>query len=127
MNFKKINNFDSFEFGLSFDDVLLKPNYSEFLPNSVDISTKLTKKIRINLPIISAAMDSVTEFKLAISLAQFGGVGVIHKNLTVSEQSKQIMNVKKFESGMGVNPLTISPENLIPPSANIGIPVAFIV
>ena len=111
MNPTKINNFDNFEFGLSFDDVLLKPNYSEVLPNSVDISTKLTKKLRINLPIISAAMDSVTEFKLAISMAQFGGVGVIHKNLTVSEQSKQIMNVKKFESGMVVNPLTISPES----------------
>ena len=111
MNPTKINNFDTFEFGLSFDDVLLKPNYSEVLPNSVDISTKLTKKLRINLPIISAAMDSVTEFKLAIAMAQFGGVGVIHKNLTVSEQSKQIMNVKKFESGMVVNPLTISPES----------------
>ena len=111
MNSTKINNFDTFEFGLSFDDVLLKPNYSEVLPNSVDISTKLTKKLRINLPIISAAMDSVTEFKLAIAMAQFGGVGVIHKNLTVSEQSKQIMNVKKFESGMVVNPLTISPES----------------
>ena len=111
MNTSKINNFDTFEFGLSFDDVLLKPNYSEVLPNSVDISTKLTKKLRINLPIISAAMDSVTEFKLAIAMAQFGGVGVIHKNLTVSEQSKQIMNVKKFESGMVVNPLTISPES----------------
>ena len=71
MNPTKINNFDTFEFGLSFDDVLLKPNYSEVLPNSVDISTKLTKKLRINLPIISAAMDSVTEFKLAIAMAQF--------------------------------------------------------
>jgi len=95
---------------LAFDDVLLAPGYSAVLPSETDISTQLTRSIKLNLPIISAAMDTVTESGLAIAMAQAGGIGVIHRNLTPEEQADAVRRVKKFESGMVVNPLTINPD-----------------
>ena len=98
---------------LTFDDVLLKPNYSSVVPSEVDTKTSLTNKIRLTIPLISSAMDTVTEYKLAIAMAQAGGLGVIHKNMNIDDHAKQIANVKKFESGMVVNPITISPKAFI--------------
>ena len=95
--------------GLTFDDVLLVPQASETLPGEVDVSTRITKTVALNIPIISSAMDTVTESRLAIAMAQAGGIGVIHRNLTPELQAKEVEAVKKFESGMVVNPLTISP------------------
>jgi len=95
---------------LAFDDVLLAPGYSTVLPAEADIRTRLTRSIALNLPIISAAMDTVTEARLAIAMAQAGGLGVIHRNFTPEEQAEQVRQVKKFESGMVVNPVTINPE-----------------
>jgi len=95
---------------LTFDDVLLVPGASEVLPGQVDTRTRLTKSVELGIPLISAAMDTVTEAGLAIAMAQAGGMGVIHKNLTIEEQVEQVRRVKKFESGMVVNPVTIGPE-----------------
>ncbi len=95
---------------LAFDDVLLTPGYSTVLPGEADVRTRLTRSISLNLPILSAAMDTVTEGRLAIAMAQAGGMGVIHRNLTPDEQAEQVRQVKKFESGMVVNPLTIHPD-----------------
>jgi IMP dehydrogenase len=97
------------ETGLTFDDVLLQPSLSDVLPSEVDVTTNLTKSIRLNIPIVSAAMDTVTEGPLAIAMAQAGGIGVIHRNLKPQEQAQHIRQVKKFESGMVVNPVTIAP------------------
>jgi IMP dehydrogenase/GMP reductase len=94
---------------LTFDDVLLQPARSDILPTETDISTYVTKDIALNLPILSSAMDTVTEANMAIAMAQAGGMGVIHKNLTASEQAEQVRMVKSFESGMVVNPITIGP------------------
>jgi len=94
---------------LAFDDVLLTPGYSTVLPGEAVIGTRLTRSIALNLPIISAAMDTVTEARLAIAMAQAGGIGVIHRNLTPEEQAEAVRQVKKFESGMVVNPVTINP------------------
>jgi IMP dehydrogenase len=93
---------------LTFDDVLIKPCASSVLPNETDISTNLTKSIKLNIPIISSAMDTVTEAKLAIAMAQAGGIGVIHRNLEPEVQAAEVAQVKKFESGMVVNPVTIN-------------------
>src|SRR5205085_3859868 len=95
---------------LTFDDVLLVPAASEVLPSQVDTRTKLTKTVELGIPLISAAMDTVTEAGLAIAMAQAGGMGVIHKNLSIEEQAEQVRRVKKFESGMVVNPVTIGPD-----------------
>lgn len=95
---------------LTFDDVLLQPGHSEVMPGQVDISTSVTRDIGLNLPILSAAMDTVTESRLAIAMAQAGGIGVIHRNLSPAEQAEQVRQVKKFESGMVVNPVTIGPD-----------------
>ena len=95
---------------LTFDDVLLQPDHSVIMPGQVNISTNLTKEIVLNLPLLSSAMDTVTEAKMAIAMAQAGGMGVIHKNFTHEEQAEQVRQVKKFESGMVVNPLTITPD-----------------
>ena len=95
---------------LTFDDVLLKPGHSEVLPTETNISTRLTQSIALNLPIISAAMDTVTEARLAIAMAQAGGIGVIHRNLEPEAQAEEVRQVKKFESGMVVNPLVIGPD-----------------
>src|SRR5580704_7908248 len=98
---------------LTFDDVLLVPRYSDVLPTQVDVSTQVTRNIRLNVPLVSAAMDTVTESGLAIAMAQHGGLGVIHKNLTVVEQASEVDRVKRSESGMIVNPITLSPEHRI--------------
>src|SRR5215471_19307178 len=95
---------------LTFDDVLLVPGPSEVLPGQVDTRTRLTKTVELGIPLISSAMDTVTEAGLAIAMAQAGGLGVIHKNLSIEEQAEQVRRVKKFESGMVVNPVTIGPD-----------------
>src|SRR5258706_9884345 len=95
---------------LTFDDVLLVPAASEVLPGQVDTRSRLTKSVELGVPLISAAMDTVTEAGLAIAMAQAGGMGVIHKNLSNEEQAEQVRRVKKFESGMVVNPVTIAPD-----------------
>ncbi|HEU5048361.1 MAG TPA: IMP dehydrogenase [Rickettsiales bacterium] len=95
---------------LTFDDVLLKPRASSVLPNETDTSTRITRDIKLGIPLISAAMDTVTESGLAIAMAQNGGIGCIHKNLAIEAQADEIRKVKKFESGMVVNPVTITPE-----------------
>ncbi len=98
------------EQALTFDDVLLQPGHSEVLPSQVDVSSQLTRDIRLNLPILSAAMDTVTESRMAIAMAQAGGLGIVHRNLTPAEQAEEVRQVKKFESGMVVNPITIGPD-----------------
>jgi IMP dehydrogenase len=98
---------------LTFDDVLLIPAYSNIMPKEVDVKTKLTKNITINIPILSAAMDTVTESKLAIAIAQEGGIGVIHKNMPVKQQAKEVRLVKRFESGIIKDPITINPKTTI--------------
>src|SRR5271168_3466998 len=95
---------------LTFDDVLLVPQASEVLPGQVDTRSRLTKTIELGIPLMSAAMDTVTEAALAIAMAQAGGIGVIHRNLSIEEQAEQVRRVKKFESGMVVNPVTIAPD-----------------
>src|ERR1700737_2731244 len=95
---------------LTFDDVLLKPGLSEVMPSEADVRTRLTRSVALNIPVISAAMDTVTEARLAIAMAQAGGIGVIHRNLSPEEQAEAVRQVKKFESGMVVNPVTIRPE-----------------
>ncbi|SHG01996.1 IMP dehydrogenase [Kaistia soli DSM 19436] len=95
---------------LTFDDVLLQPGHSFVMPGEVDIRTRLTRTIELNIPIISSAMDTVTEARLAIAMAQAGGLGVIHRNLTPEQQAEEVRQVKKFESGMVVNPVTIGPD-----------------
>jgi IMP dehydrogenase len=96
--------------GLAFDDVLLRPGHSSVLPGQVDIGTRLTRSIRLNLPIVSSAMDTVTEGRLAIAMAQAGGIGVIHRNLTPEEQAEEVRKVKRYESGIVVDPITIFPD-----------------
>jgi IMP dehydrogenase len=98
---------------LTFDDVLLVPQHSTVLPYQVDVSTRLTRRIRLNVPILSAAMDTVTESRLAIAMAQHGGLGIIHKNLSIDEQASEVDRVKRSESGMIVDPITLSPSNRI--------------
>ena len=95
---------------LTFDDVLLQPGHSEVLPGEADLATRIAGDIDLNIPILSAAMDTVTEARLAIAMAQAGGIGVIHRNFTPAEQAEQVRQVKKFESGMVVNPVTIGPD-----------------
>ncbi len=116
--------------GLTFDDVLLVPQYSEVLPRNVDVSTYFSKNIKLNIPIVSAAMDTVTEAKLAIAIAREGGIGVIHKNMTIQEQAKQVRAVKRAESGMIHDPITIKKDNTVADALNLmkeykigGIPV----
>ncbi|WP_430418119.1 IMP dehydrogenase [Phenylobacterium sp.] len=99
--------------GLTFDDVLLEPGPSDVMPTQVDVSTRFTREISLNIPLVSAAMDTVTESRLAIAMAQSGGIGVLHRNLTVDEQADQVREVKRYESGMVINPLTIGPETTL--------------
>jgi IMP dehydrogenase len=98
---------------LTFDDVLLVPRHSQVLPSQVDVGSMVTRNIRVHVPLLSAAMDTVTESRLAIAMAQQGGIGVIHKNLSVEEQASEVDRVKRSESGMIVNPITLSPTNRI--------------
>src|SRR5690606_10676474 len=96
--------------GLTFDDVLLQPGPSDIIPSQADTHTWLTREITLNIPILSAAMDTVTEADMAIVMAQLGGIGVLHRNLTIEEQCAAVRSVKRFESGMVVNPITIEPD-----------------
>src|SRR5918997_473000 len=98
---------------LTFDDVLLVPRHSTVLPAQVDVTTRLTRNIPLNVPLLSAAMDTVTESEMAIAMAQHGGLGIIHKNLSIEEQASEVDRVKRSESGMIVNPITLSPTHRI--------------
>jgi IMP dehydrogenase len=99
--------------GLTFDDVLLEPGPSEIMPAEADVSTNLTRDIRLNIPLTSSAMDTVTESRLAIAMAQAGGLGVVHRNMTVEEQADMVREVKRYESGMVINPVTITPQTTL--------------
>src|ERR1700726_4974555 len=101
---------DAIPEGLTFDDVLLEPASSDVLPAEADTRTCLTRKIALNIPIVSAAMDTVTESHLAIALAQQGGIGIIHRNMPIERQAEEVDRVKRSESGMIVDPITIGPE-----------------
>lgn len=116
--------------GLTFDDVLLIPSYSEVLPREVDLRTQFTRNIILNTPVVSAAMDTVTEYKLAIAIAREGGIGVIHKNMEIEEQAKQVISVKRAENGMIYDPITIERDKKVADALNLmanykigGIPV----
>ncbi len=117
--------------GLTFDDVLLIPAHSEVLPAEVDVSTQFTRKLRLNIPIVSAAMDTVTEHRLAIGLAREGGIGIIHKNMGIAEQAEMIRKVKRSESGMITDPITMEPDKSVGDALDLmseyrisGIPIA---
>ena len=99
--------------GLTFDDVLLIPGYSEVLPREVSIASRFSRNVQINTPIISAAMDTVTEADMAIAIARAGGIGVIHKNMTIAEQAAQVRKVKRAENGMIYDPITIGKDNTV--------------
>jgi len=104
---------DELREGLTFDDVLLVPAPSEILPRDTDVATQLTRSLRLNIPLISAAMDTVTEARTAIAMAQEGGLGVVHRNLAIPAQALEVEKVKKSESGMIVDPVTVHPEQPI--------------
>src|SRR5437763_1933867 len=100
--------------GITFDDVLLEPGYSDVLPRECDVRTQLTRSIRLNIPIVSSPMDTVTESDLAIALAQEGGIGIIHKNLSIADQTREVDKVKRSENGIITDPVTL------PPDATVG-------
>ena len=108
-----MKNRPPFKQALTFDDVLLVPQKSNILPNQVSLKTKLTQKIEMNIPLLSAAMDTVTESGMAVALAREGGIGIIHKNLTIDDQALMVDRVKRYESGMIVNPVTLSSDKTI--------------
>ena len=99
--------------GITFDDVLLVPSYSEVLPNQVDLSTQLTKSIKLNIPLMSAGMDTVTENRMAIAMARQGGIGVIHKNMSIEEQAEEVDKVKRSVHGVITDPFYLSPEHTL--------------
>ncbi|MDX5327213.1 MAG: IMP dehydrogenase, partial [Marinobacter sp.] len=101
------------EEALTFDDVLLVPGYSEVLPHQVELKTQLTKGITLNIPLVSSAMDTVTEAELAIAMAQEGGIGIMHKNMSVEQQAAAVRKVKKYESGVVKDPITVTPETTV--------------
>ncbi len=105
--------------GLTFDDVLLIPGESNVQPKEVDVSTWLTKKIRLNTPLITAAMDTVTEARMAIAISREGGVGIIHKNMTIEQQADQVDRVKRSENGVIVNPFFLSPNHYVSDANNL--------
>lgn len=110
------NNTDLTRFfgeGLTFDDVLLIPGYSQVLPRDVDITTQLTSNIRMKIPMLSAAMDTVTEAALAIALAREGGIGILHKNMSIEQQAEQVRRVKRSESAMIIDPITLTADATI--------------
>lgn len=99
--------------GITFDDVLLVPSYSEVTPNMIDLSTNLTKKIKLNIPMMSAGMDTVTEYRMAIAMARQGGIGIIHKNMSVEDQAEEVDKVKRSENGVITDPFSLSPEHTL--------------
>src|SRR5215212_7037654 len=99
--------------GITFDDVLLEPGYSEVVPRDVDVRTLLTRKIKLNLPVLSSPMDTVTESELAIALAQEGGIGIIHKNMSVADQTREVDKVKRSENGIITDPKTLPPDETV--------------
>ena len=103
----------------TFDDVLLKPGLSEILPSEADVRSRLTRAVPLNIPVIASAMDTVTEARMAIAMAQAGGIGVIHRNFDIDGQAAQVRQVKKYESGMVVNPLTIGPDEKLVDALNL--------
>ena len=105
--------------GLTFDDVLLVPAESNVLPTDVDLSTNLTKTIRLNTPIMSAAMDTVTEYRMAIAIAREGGIGVIHKSMPIDAQAEQVDMVKRSENGVITNPFYLGPDNTLEEADNL--------
>src|ERR1700728_1254656 len=108
------------EEALTFDDVLLVPAYSEVLPRDVSLASELTREIRVNLPVVSAAMDTVTEARLAITIAQEGGIGIVHKNMSIENQARQVDRVKKFESGVITDPISVEPDMTIRHFSDLG-------
>ena len=105
--------------GITFDDVLLVPSYSEVTPNMIDLSTNLTKKIRLNIPMMSAGMDTVTEHRMAIAMARQGGIGIIHKNMSVEAQAEEVDKVKRSENGVITDPFFLSPEHTLEDANNL--------
>src|SRR5690349_5607766 len=99
--------------GITFDDVLLQPAYSDVVPRDVDVRTQLTRNIRLNIPVVSSPMDTVTESELAIALAQEGGLGVIHKNLSIVQQTREVDRVKRSENGIITDPITLPPAETV--------------
>src|SRR5262245_13923842 len=110
MVYKKIRNTAEIREGLTFDDVLLVPGASEVQPHQVETKTRLTKEISLSIPIMSAAMDTVTEADMAIAMAQNGGIGILHRNMEIEAQAVHVRRVKRYESGMVVDPITIGPD-----------------
>ena len=105
--------------GITFDDVLLVPQYSEVTPNLIDLKTHLTKKIVLNIPMMSAAMDTVTESKMAIAMARQGGIGIIHKNMSIEAQADEVDKVKRSENGVITDPFFLSPDNTLQDADNL--------
>ena len=105
--------------GITFDDVLLVPAYSEVIPNQVDLSTNLTKSIRLNIPMMSAGMDTVTEHRMAIAMARQGGIGIIHKNMSIEQQAEEVDKVKRSENGVITDPFYLSPEHTLEDANNL--------
>ena len=105
--------------GITFDDVLLVPSYSEVTPNLVDLSTNLTKKIKLNIPMMSAGMDTVTEYRMAIAMARQGGIGIIHKNMSIEEQAEEVDKVKRSENGVITDPFSLSPDHTLEDANNL--------
>src|ERR1041384_1450096 len=99
--------------GITFDDVLLEPAYSDVVPNEADVRTQLTRSITLNIPILSSPMDTVTESDLAIALAQEGGIGIIHKNLSIQQQTREVDKVKRSENGIITDPVTLPPDQTV--------------
>src|SRR6516165_8551678 len=105
--------------GITFDDVLLEPAYSDVLPRDVDVRSQLTRQIRLNIPVVSSPMDTVTESELAIALAQEGGLGVIHRNMSISQQTTEVDKVKRSENGIITDPITLPPDETVATARNI--------
>src|SRR3954467_4714615 len=99
--------------GITFDDVLLEPGYSEVVPREVDVRTQLTRNIRLEIPVVSSPMDTVTESDLAIALAQEGGIGIIHKNMSIAQQTREVDKVKRSENGIITDPVTLPPDETV--------------
>ena len=105
--------------GITFDDVLLVPSYSEVIPNQVNLETMLTKKIKLKIPMMSAGMDTVTESRMAIAMARHGGIGVIHKNMSIEHQAEEVDKVKRSENGVITDPFFLSPEHTLADANNV--------